>query len=119
MVKHFRYLLEGRKFAILTDHKPLKYTSQASSDHYSPPKIRHLDYIQQFKNNIKHVKSTDKIVTYCLSLTDIDTMTKTTDFHSRSGAQKTNSELQEFRNRPTSLQFKRRFIAYSTLFDDL
>ncbi|VUZ44982.1 unnamed protein product [Hymenolepis diminuta] len=105
-VKHFRYLLEGRQFTISTDHKPLTYASRASSDHYSPREIRHLDYILQFTNDIRHVKGSDNIVADCLSRTDVAAVTKAVDFHALSQAQKTDTELQEFRNRPTSIQLK-------------
>ncbi|VDL64552.1 unnamed protein product, partial [Hymenolepis diminuta] len=105
-VKHFRYLLEGRQFTIFTDHKPLTYVSRASSDHYSPREIRHLDYVLQFTNDIRHVKGSDNIVADCLSRTDVEAVTKAVDFHSLSEAQKTDSELQKFRNHPTSLQLR-------------
>ncbi|VDL63934.1 unnamed protein product [Hymenolepis diminuta] len=42
----------------------------------------------------------------CLSRTNVKAVTKAVDFHSISEAEKTDSEIQEFRNRPTSLQLK-------------
>ncbi|VDL58175.1 unnamed protein product [Hymenolepis diminuta] len=60
----------------------------------------------RFNNNIRHVKELDNIVADCLSRTDVEAVTKAVDFHSFSEVQKTDSELQEFRNRPTSLQLK-------------
>ena len=44
-IKHFWYIVEGRQFYILTDHKPLTYTFSTHSDRYSPRQMRHLDYI--------------------------------------------------------------------------
>ncbi|VDL59796.1 unnamed protein product [Hymenolepis diminuta] len=105
-VKHFRYLLEGRQFTIFTDRKPLTYASRAFSDHYSSLEIRHLNYVLQFSNNIRHVKGSDIIVADCLSRTDVEAVTKGVDFPSISKAQNTDSELQEFRNHPNSLQLK-------------
>ncbi|VUZ47541.1 unnamed protein product [Hymenolepis diminuta] len=75
-MKHFRYLLQGCQFMILTDHKPLTYVTRVSSDHYSPHETRHLS------------------------------VTKAVDFHPFTKAQKADSELQEFRNRPTSPKLK-------------
>ncbi|VUZ53302.1 unnamed protein product, partial [Hymenolepis diminuta] len=66
----------------------------------------HLDYVLQFINDIRHVKSSDNIVADCLSRTDVEAVTEAVDFHSLSEAQKTDTELQEFRNRPTSLHLK-------------
>ncbi|VUZ40635.1 unnamed protein product [Hymenolepis diminuta] len=97
---------EGRQFTIFTDHNPLTYASRASSDHYSPREIRHLDYVLQFTDNIKHFKGYDNIGANCLSRTNVAAVTKAVDFHSFSEAQKTDSELQEFRNRLTTLQLK-------------
>ncbi|VUZ42733.1 unnamed protein product [Hymenolepis diminuta] len=42
----------------------------------------------------------------CFSRTDIEAVTKVVDFHSLSEAQKTDSELHEFRNRTIPLQLK-------------
>ncbi|VUZ43746.1 unnamed protein product [Hymenolepis diminuta] len=100
-VKHLRYLLEGRQFTIFADHKPSTFPSRASSDHYSPHEIRHLDYVLQFTNDIKH-----NIFAHCPSRTDVEGVIKAVDFYSFSETQKIDSELQEFRNRPTSLQLK-------------
>ncbi|VDL19324.1 unnamed protein product [Hymenolepis diminuta] len=88
---------EVRQFTVFTDHKPLTYVSRASFDPYSR-EIRHPDYVLQFTNGIRHVKGSDNIDADCLSRTDVEAVTKAVHFHSFSGAQKTDSELQEFRN---------------------
>lgn len=46
-IRHFRHMLEGREFYILTDHKPLTYSFSAKPDRFSPTEIRHLDYVSQ------------------------------------------------------------------------
>ena len=55
-VRHFRHLLEGREFHILTDHKPLLGAFKAGHDKYSPREIRHLDFLLQYTSDIRHVK---------------------------------------------------------------
>ena len=54
-IKHFRYFIEGRQFHILTDHKPLVFASQNHSDKYTPRQLRHLDFISQFTDDIRHI----------------------------------------------------------------
>ncbi|BHF60636.1 hypothetical protein SprV_0100360100 [Sparganum proliferum] len=59
-VKHFRHFLEGRDFAIFTDHKPLTFALRSHSDKCDPRKIAHLDYISQFTTGIRHIDGTKK-----------------------------------------------------------
>ena len=60
-VRHFRHLLEGREFHILTDHKPLLGAFQAKPDKYSPREIRHLDFLLQYTADIRHIKGESNI----------------------------------------------------------
>ncbi len=71
-VRHFRHHLEGRNFAIFTDHKPLTYALQSSSDKYSPREIAQLDYISQFTTDIRYVKGFDNSVAETLSRPSIN-----------------------------------------------
>lgn len=52
-IKHFRYLLEGLTFHIVTDHKPLIYAFKQKLESASPRRIRHLDFIGQFSTDIR------------------------------------------------------------------
>ena len=65
-VKHFQHFVEGRDFFILTDHKPLTFALK-SNHNRSPRQLRHLDFISQFTNDIRHVKGTDNCVADALS----------------------------------------------------
>lgn len=53
-VKHFRYMLEGREFQILTDHKPLIYAFGKTKE-LSPRNQRTLEFIAQFSTNIVYI----------------------------------------------------------------
>ena len=66
-VRHFRHLLEGRRFYILSDHRPLIGAFQAKADRHSPREIRHLDYLLQFTSDIRHIKGEANIPADALS----------------------------------------------------
>lgn len=66
-IKHFRHMLEGRKFAIFTDHKPLVYAFQQKPDKATPRQIRQLSYISEFSVDIRHVAGKENVVADALS----------------------------------------------------
>ncbi|CAI2734883.1 unnamed protein product [Schistosoma spindalis] len=71
-VKHFNFLLQGRDFTVMTDHKPLCYTFSTSYDKHSPREARQLDYISQFTTDIQFIKGSSNIVADALSRKDIN-----------------------------------------------
>jgi len=66
-IKYFRYCLEGRKFTIFTDHKPLIYSFRQNPEKASPRQLRHLDFIGQFSTDIQYIKGSENIVADALS----------------------------------------------------
>ena len=54
-VKHFQHSLEDRQFVIYTDHRPLTFAVRSKPDKYSPHETRHLDFVSQFTNDIRHI----------------------------------------------------------------
>lgn len=64
---HFKFLLEGRKFIIFTDHKPLTFAFKQTPEKASPRQLRHLDLIGQFSTDIRHIAGKDNIVADLLS----------------------------------------------------
>ena len=66
-IKHFRYLLEGRKFFIWTDHKPLTGALHRVSDALSARVERHLAYISEFTSDLRHVPGRENLVADSLS----------------------------------------------------
>ena len=46
-IRHFRDMVEGREFAVFTDHKPLTRALSSRGKHHSPRQVHHLDFISQ------------------------------------------------------------------------
>jgi hypothetical protein len=66
-IRHFRFLLEGRRFSVLTDHKPLTYALGRTSEPWTARQARHLSYIAEFTGDIRHMPGIDNIVADTLS----------------------------------------------------
>ena len=96
-IKHFRHFVEGRTFHVLTDHKPLIYSLQTRTDKHSPRQIRHLGYISQFTNDIRHIKGSSNVVADALSRVDIGSITSQSpsvvDFQEMARAQQADPDL--------------------------
>ena len=70
-IRHFRYFLEGRTFHIQTDHKPLT-TAMKSLTEKSPRQSRHLSFILEFTNDIRHIQGCKNEAADALSRIEID-----------------------------------------------
>ena len=94
-IRHFRHYLEGREFYVLTDHKPLTHALSSSPDRYSPRETRHLDYVSQFTNDIRHIQGSNNPVADALSRMDINAIHCSTsiDFALLAKAQQEDPEL--------------------------
>ncbi|GBO11203.1 hypothetical protein AVEN_243275-1 [Araneus ventricosus] len=66
-IKYLRYLLEGTKFTILTDHKSITYAFSQKIEKLSPRQINHLNFIAQFTMDIKHISGKNNVVADALS----------------------------------------------------
>jgi RNase H-like domain found in reverse transcriptase/Integrase core domain/Integrase zinc binding domain len=66
-VRHFRWMLEGRKFCIFTDHKPLTFALHRTSDAWSARQQRHLSYVAEYTSDIRHVLGKNNTVADALS----------------------------------------------------
>ncbi len=66
-IRHFRYMLEGRKFTIYTDHKPLTYALSKVSDLWTAMQSRQLSYVAEFTADIRHIPGVENVVADALS----------------------------------------------------
>ena len=108
-IKHFRHLVEGREFHVVTDHKPLTFALATSSDKYTPRQIRHLDYITQFTSDIRHIAGLNNPVADALSRNAVNTVhniqSSQVDLQVLAQTQTSDPELQALLNSSsTSLQ---------------
>ena len=103
-VKHFRHLLEGRPFVILTDHRALVSAIGSQSNNYSPREIRHLAFVAEFTTDIQHVAGTDNVLADALSRGSINDVAQSfpVDFTTLATDQETDVELQQLRSSSTT-----------------
>ncbi len=66
-IRHFRFLLEGRQFQLLTDHKPLVATMVRVTLPQSARQQCHLAYISEFTTDIRHTPGSENVVADALS----------------------------------------------------
>ena len=99
-IKHFRYFIEGRQFQILTDHKPLVFALQSHSDKYTPRQLRHLDFISQFTDDIRHISGTDNCVADALSRIETNALHQSSviDFKVIAAAQQNDPDLPQLQS---------------------
>lgn len=105
-IKYFRYMLEGRDFEILTDHKPLTFAFNQKPDKASPRQTRQLDFIAQFSTRIRHVPGKENIIPDILSrIESIDN--GKIDYNEIAKSQESDDELKQILNsNETSLNLK-------------
>lgn len=111
-IKFFRYILEGRDFAIFTDHKPLTFALNQKSDKHSPRQSRHLSFISQFSTTIKHISGKNNIVADSLSRIETIQFPSPVDYDYLALQQTTDTELQQILRNPTSSSLQLRQLNF-------
>ena len=66
-VKHFAYFIEGRRFHVYIDHKPLTFAFASSSQRWTARQQCHLAFIAEYTTDVRHVHGRDNIVADALS----------------------------------------------------
>ena len=66
-IQHFRFMLEGRRFTVFTDHKPLVAAINRVSPPWSARQQRHLAFISEFTTDLQHLPGASNVVADTLS----------------------------------------------------
>jgi cleavage and polyadenylation specificity factor subunit 1 len=66
-IRHFRFLLEGRQFTLLTDHKPLIAAMTRVTPPQSARQQRHLAFVSEFTTDLRHTPGSENVVADALS----------------------------------------------------
>ena len=66
-IRHFRFMLEGRRFTLFTDHKPLTHALSKAAEPWTARQSRHLSYITKFTSDIRLASWADNVVADTLS----------------------------------------------------
>ena len=102
-IKYFKHVLEGRKFTVYTDHKPLIYAFLQKPDKASPRQVRQLQYISEFTTDIKYITGENNVVADTLSRIEEVALL---DYDRIAEAQEQDDEFQ-ICQQSTSLSFKK------------
>ena len=71
-IRHFRQFVDGRKFTLFSDHKPLVHAFYSRSDPIIPRRSRHMAYISEFTSDVRHIHGDQNIVADALSRIEIN-----------------------------------------------
>ena len=109
-VKHFRHLLEGRHFHVLTDHKPLTFAFDHNLDKYTPRETRQLGYLSEFTTDIRHIQgkantAADALSRLQVNATDAGAPNLVLDYDKLAEAQTTDPEIKEIAQPKNSIHF--------------
>lgn len=96
VVKHFRYMLEGRYFYILTNHEPLVTVFLQKPEKASLRQLRLLDFIGQFTSDIRHIPRKNNVVAEFLSRIQSIKANDEIDFELLVEAQESDRQLQSY-----------------------
>ena len=100
--RHFRFLLEGRRFTAFVDHKPLTFAMAKSSEPWSGQQQRQLSAISEYTTNIQHMAGKDNFVADCLSRAVTGSVHLGLDYAAMAEEQTADSEVQAYRTAPTA-----------------
>ena len=109
-VKHFAYFIEGRKFHIYSDHKPLTFAFSSSSDHWTSRQQQHLGFNAEHTTDVRHVYGWDNAIADALSRVKLETNQlslstdpPTLDLLNMARAQQDDAKVQAYRTAITKL----------------
>ena len=92
--RHFRFLLEGRRFTAFVDHKPLTFAMVKASVPWSGRQQRQLSAISEYTSDIQHMAGKDNFVADCLSRVVAGSVHLGLDYTAMAEDQAADSEVQ-------------------------
>jgi hypothetical protein len=60
-------MVEENDFTIFTNNNPITYAFQQKQDKCSPRQFNHLDFVAQFRTDIRHISGQDNVFANALS----------------------------------------------------
>lgn len=105
-IKFFRYMVEGRNFAVRTDHKPLIFAFRQKAAKASPRQLRHLDFISQFTTTFIHIHGEENDIADALSRVNEIELPSIVNSEELSHKQQQDAELQQLLTQPASTMLK-------------
>jgi hypothetical protein len=66
-VRHFRFLLEGQKFRLITDHRPLLLAMKRTMPPWSARQQQYLSFLAEFTSDLRHASGQTNVVADGLS----------------------------------------------------
>jgi len=101
-IKHFRHMVEARRFVIYTDHKPLTFAFRQKPEKCTPRQFRHLDFIGQFTTDIRHMAGPENVTADALSR--IEVIHSVMSYEALAKSQQEDQELKTYLNHDKGLQ---------------
>ena len=120
-IRHFKWLLEGRNFHVLTDHKPLTFALHRITDAWSARQQRQLSFIAEFTSDLRHVAGKTNVVADALSRPAAAVTAPTSqrvDYVAMAAEQQTCEETAVVRN-SSALQIQEMSVAGTQLWCDV
>jgi transposase InsO family protein len=112
-VLKFSFLLEGRKFTVYTDHKPITFAFTKNSPTCTTVQMRRLNRIAGFTTDIRHIKGDSNVVADALSR--VEAIVAAVSFHEVAVAQQNDQELQPYLLPGRSMKLKQYPVPNSPL----
>ena len=98
--------LEGRQFAVYTDHRPLTHLMTKISDPDSARQQRQASAISQYTTDIRHVSGKANVVADALSRISVGAVSLGIDFKAMAAAQTGDPDIARLRNCDSGLKLK-------------